>query len=91
MYRLASHIPLSGAVSFFCSQFDFTPTECQNELSLVRQELDVGAVFRKWREEAGENATIEELRRLMALSENDNYCNARTFRTVKKTLDSKLG
>lgn len=90
MYRLVSHIPVSEVTTLFCSQFGLTHSEVQNELSLFRQELDVGAAFRKWREETGESATIEKLEHLMKESEDDNYRNARTFRTVKQTLHSKL-
>ena len=88
LYRLASHIPLSDAAVFLCSEFRCNPAEVGKELALIGQELNVCDVFCKWREMAGTNATTEELERLLNESENDGYRNRGIIRTVRQTLKS---
>ena len=89
MYRLASHIPRSEVVVFFCSEFGCKQVSVRNKLSMIRKELNVGAVFRKWRQEAGDEATLEELERLLTESKTDKYSNNKKTKNVQRTINSK--
>ena len=61
----------------------------RTELSMVKRELNVGAVFRKWRQRSGDGATFEELERLLTESRTDKYSNNKLIRTVQRTINSK--
>ena len=85
LYRLAAYIPDSQAIPFLVSQFGLDDETVRCELDKCRAEPNVGAIFRKWRDQAGQNATTKELERLLNESENC-FINIRLFRTIRQTL-----
>ena len=75
-------------MTLFVSKFGCKYVTVRNALDNVSNDLNVGEVFRLWRRKAGDQATIEEMKRLI-VEKKDGLINENILRTVEDTLRSK--
>ena len=88
LYRLATHICIGRAETFFVLHFDYSHVEVSNAMRYVKDELDIGKLFIRWHR-LRKNPTIEEFEELLDGYTDDAYTHKETIQIIRDTIKGR--